>query len=128
MSNFGPLYANMDSSLDDFLQSLERLINLQPEYIISGHGQAMITEDVGKRLKDYRDIIYIRHEKIVNLLRRGCHTLDEVARELLIYGQLPKPEAVFYIYEKVMILAHLNHLIEQGQLVLENDKYFLSVN
>lgn len=126
MSNFGPLYANMNSSLADFLESLQRLIDLHPEYIISGHGQAMITEKVQKRLKDYRDIIYIRHQKIVDSLRRGRHTLDEVAGELPVYGQLPKPEAVFYIYEKVMVLAHLNYLMEQGQLVQENDKYYLS--
>lgn len=125
LSNFGPLYANMDSSLNDFLQSMERLIDLKPDYIISGHGQAIVKDNVLRRLREYRDIIHIRHRRIVDLLYSGHHTLDEIAREIPIYGQLPKPEPVFYIYEKVMILAHLRNLLEQGKLIQEGDRYYL---
>lgn len=125
LSNFGPLYANMNSSLADFIQSMERLISLKPDYIISGHGQAIVKDDVLQRLKDYRDIIYTRHRRIMELLYSGHHTLDEITRELPIYGQLPKPELVFYIYEKVMILAHLRNLLDQGKLIQEDGRYYL---
>lgn len=125
LSAFGPLYANMDSSLSDFIFSIERLISLKPDFIISGHGQAIVKNNVLRRLREYRDIIHTRHRKIIDLLHSGHHTLDEITRELPIYGQLPKPELVFYIYEKVMVLAHLHNLLEQGQLIQDNDCYYL---
>lgn len=124
-SAFGPWYANMNCSLSDFLQSIERLIALKPDYMISGHGEAIIKGDISKRLQEYRDIIYTRQRRIVDLLYRGRHSLADLAGEYPVYRQPPKPEAVFYIYEQVMILTHLRYLQEQGYVIQEGQYYYL---
>ena len=124
-SNFGPWYANLNSSIPDFLQSIERVLKMKPDFIISGHGEAMIKENFSRRLNEYRDIIFTRQERIIELLYRGYHTLEALARQAPVYIRFPKPEPVFFIYEQVMVLAHLRYMEEMGQLVQADDGFYL---
>ncbi len=124
-STFGPWYANMNSSLTDFLQSIDLLLALKPDYMISGHGEAIIKEDISRRLIAYRDIIYDRERRIVDLLNSGHHSLADIAREYPVYRHPPKPEQIFYIYEQVHVLAHLRHLQELGYVIQEDQHYYL---
>lgn len=125
LSAFGPWYGNMGSSLDDFIHSLERLIRLKPDYLITGHGEGIVKENITKRLVNYRDIIFKRQQRIINLLKSGRHTLDELTRECPVYIRLPKPEVLFYLYEKVMILIHLRHLQGLGDVFEDEDRYYI---
>jgi glyoxylase-like metal-dependent hydrolase (beta-lactamase superfamily II) len=125
VSNFGPWYANLNSSIVDYVKSIERVMAMKPDFIISGHGIAMIKEGLMKKLADYRDIIFARQERIVELLYRGYHSLSDLAGQCPIYIQFPKPREIFYIYEQVMILAHLRYMEEIGQLTKEGNDYFL---
>lgn len=124
-SNFGPWYANLDSSIPQFLQSIDRLADLKPDYFISGHGAALVTENVSKRLMAYRDIIFARQRRIVDLLYRGYHSLEDLARRYPVYQRAPQPVAVFYIYEQVMILVHLRYLKEQGYVIQDDQGFYL---
>ncbi|HPF21070.1 MAG TPA: MBL fold metallo-hydrolase [Syntrophomonas sp.] len=125
VSNFGPWYANLNSSIIDYVQSINRVIDLKPDFIISGHGQAMIKDGLMKKLTDYRDIIFARQERIVELLFRGYHRLPDLARQCPIYIKFPRPREIFYIYEQVMILAHLRYMEEIGQVIRDGDQYYL---
>lgn len=125
LSTFGPWYANINCSLTEFFQSLDRLLKMKVNYIITGHGEGIVKEGVSRRLETYRDIIYARQKRIAYLLNRGYHTLDEITRQCPVYGQLPSPEQVFYLYEQVMILVHLRHLQELGYVFQENQYYYL---
>lgn len=125
LSAFGPWYGNMGCTLDDFIHSIERLLALKPDYLITGHGEGIVKENIANRLVSYRDIIYARQQRIVNLLKTGRHTLDELARESPIYIRFPKPEILFYLYEKVMILIHLRHLQALDEVFEEGDRYYL---
>lgn len=126
LSPFGPWYGNMNCSLADLLNSIDRLIELQPDYLVTGHGQALITNRVTARLKEYRDIIWARENRIIGCLRRGCHTLLEIARQLPVYQKLPPPEQIFFLYEYVMDWVHLNHLTASGQVFTDSSGYYLS--
>ncbi len=125
VSNFGPWYANLNSSVLDYIKSIDRVIEMKPDFIISGHGQAMIKDGLLQKLADYRDIIYARQERIIELLYRGYHSLPDLARQCPVYIKFPRPREVFFIYEEVMILAHLRFMEELGQLIKEGDHYFL---
>jgi len=48
-----------------------------------------------------------------------------LARQCPIYIKFPRPQEVFYIYEQVMILAHLRFMETLGQLTREGDGYYL---
>ena len=125
LSEFGPWYGNLNCSLPEFLQSIERLLNMKPDYIVTGHGGPIVKEHVISRLKGYRDIIYARQRRIMELIHRGHHTLEEIARAIPIYLQLPRPKALFYVYEQVMITIHLRYLQELGYITQEGLRYYL---
>jgi glyoxylase-like metal-dependent hydrolase (beta-lactamase superfamily II) len=124
-SNFGPWYANLNCSIPDFLESIDRILKMKPDYIISGHGEAMIKEGLSRRLVAYRDIIFARQERIVELLYRGHHSLADLARQRPIYIKFPRPKEVFFIYEQVMILVHLRYMQELGQVIQDDQGFYL---
>ncbi len=125
LSAFGPWYGNMNCTIKDFLQTMDRLIALKPEYIITGHGEGIVKEKVIPRLTAYRDIIYSREKRILDLIKNGHHTLEEMAAKCPIYKKIPQPQAIYYIYEQVMILVHLGHLEELGIIYQEPTGYYL---
>jgi glyoxylase-like metal-dependent hydrolase (beta-lactamase superfamily II) len=125
LSAFGPWYGNLKSNIADLLNSLDRLLELKPGFVVSGHGPAIVKENVPARLKAYRDIILYREQRILDCIRRGHHTLPEIARCLPCYQKLPPPEKVFLLYEYIMDMAHLDHLIKTRRLGCENGHYFL---
>lgn len=125
VSNFGPWYANLNSSIIDYVKSIDRVMEMKPDFIISGHGKAMIKDGLLKKLADYRDIIFARQDRIVELLYRGHHSLQDLARQCPIYIEFPRPQEVFYIYEQVMLLAHLKYMEAIGQLIREGNNYYL---
>ena len=124
-SNFGPWYANLNSSIFDYIQSMNRVMTMKPDFIISGHGEVMIKDDWQQKLVQYRDIIFARQARITELLYRGHHSLEDLARQCPIYIKFPQPMEVFFIYEEVMILAHLRDMEEQGLLVREDQYFYL---
>ena len=98
---------------------------MKPDYLIAGHGKAIIKEDVSRRLREYRDIIYARQRRIVDLIDHGHHSLDEIAGAYPVYRQLPRSRSIFYLFERMMILVHLRHLQELGHVIEENSRYYL---
>ncbi|HWQ74149.1 MAG TPA: MBL fold metallo-hydrolase [Syntrophomonas sp.] len=125
VSKFGPWYANMNSSIADYVRSIERVMTMKPEFIVSGHGEAIVKDNLQAELTRYRDIIYARQERIVELLYRGHDRLEDLARQCPVYIKFPRPLEVFFIYEEVMILAHLRYMEEMGQLYREGDRCYL---
>lgn len=126
LSPFGPWYGNINCSISELIDSIERLIELKPDFIICGHGQALIKERIISRLNEYRDIVYEREHRIVSLMYRGKHTPVEIAKHLPVYQQLPPPQQVFFLYEITMIEIHLQHLIASGKVIQDKDNYYLS--
>lgn len=120
-----PWYGNIHSSIADFLASIDRLKKLQPEAIITGHGPGLVTKNINAQLDAYRDIILFRELEIEKLLAMGKHTIPELAACLPVYKKLPQPERLFNLYECMMILKHLEHLIELDQVIFDNDKYYV---
>lgn len=125
LSTFGPWYGNITSDVDDFINSIETLIKMESEMIISSHGTKPVTSGIKSRLIRYRDTIYQREQEIVKLLYRGKNTIEEISAELPIYKRLLEPRQIFYLYEGVMDWKHLQRLERHGRVERRGNKYFL---
>lgn len=127
LTEFGPYYGNAVSDIDEFLASLDRLIELQPDMIVAGHGDGVVKRNIRQRLREYRDIIFYREEKLMARLKQaGKVTLDEIARWKTVYGKYRYPreyERLYFLMEKYMDLHHLNRLCRMGKVTQEGD-YF----
>ena len=119
---FGPWYGNMKSSVDEFLESLERLRRLGPDFIITGHAPEPFTSGIPKLLDDFRDMIFRREKEIIRLLRKGKNTIMEIADEQPIFQGHPKRIIVF---EWMMVRHHLKRLMRLGKVEKDGERFYL---
>lgn len=112
LTDAGPWYGDLDASMDDFSRSIDRIIELRPKKLTTGHIQEIITENIEERLVSYRNRIAERDRRIVEFLRDREADIHEIAAAHLIYRLHPSSMVLFW--EKVMLQRHVARLIEQG--------------
>lgn len=121
----GPAYLNTASSIDDFISSINRIINLQPDMVVTGHRTRPFTSHIERHLAHYRDKIYEREQRVVKVLESGAKSLREIAAEAPVYKKLLEPQVIWYAYECTSCRHHLERLINLGKVVRQDDKYAL---
>jgi len=126
LAKFGPFYGTMSSSLPDFFKSLDLLLNIKPDFIISSHNKPIIKGNIIKRLIAYRDTIYARQRRIVDLIYLGRHSIAEIASVAPIHIRFPSPKSIFFIYEQIMVMHHLEYLQSQDYVIEDGGLYYLT--
>jgi len=119
---FGPWYGNLKSSADEFLESIEKLRRLGPDFIITGHAPEPLTSGIPKLLDDFRDVIFKREKEIIRLLQNRKNTIMELSYEQPIFQGHPKRIIVF---EWMMIWHHLQRLMRLEKVRREGDHFYL---
>lgn len=118
-NNWGPWYGNLHSDIDQYIDSIEKVIALQPKILLTCHEEP-ITQDIEERLRKYLNRIYERDERILNFLAEP-KTLREIATQNYIYHQ--HRAEIFLFWEMLMAQKHLDHLIKAGQVNQLGDKF-----
>ena len=124
LTSFGPWYGALDSNVDDFIDSIEKLKRMSFEIAVTSHkGEVFRGEDtIRNRLDQYLNVIYQREEKLLNFLREE-HTLEEIVNQAIIYRKFPDPEEGYKHMERISMQKHLERLIAKG-MVQETKKGF----
>ena len=121
-----PFYAMIDSDIDEFIISIEKIRQLNPDILVAGHGSTVVKDKIPQRLAAYRDELFLREEKILKLIKAGKHTVEEMAGEAITFdGKFPAPQEIFFLHECVMDWKHLQRLERLGKVVCEDNKYYL---
>jgi len=124
LSSFGPWYGAIDSDINDFIDSIEKIKRLNPEIIISSH-KGIIDEDIDAKLDEYMRKIYEREENILEFIKKEKR-LDEITEEFIIYGDISADlKRMYRPFEAIMIKKHLDRLLKKGEIAKE-DGYFRS--
>ena len=98
-----------DGDMDDYLRSIERLIDLNPRYVLPGHG-SFGPNGVGK-LRATRDHRLMREAKVLEAWRAGARE----PREMLSTVYADADPRVYPLAER-QILAHLGRLRKLGRI------------
>lgn len=122
LTSFGPWYGNEASDVDQTIQSIEKIIDLSPEIILSGH-RGLIKKDTVKELKKYLDQLYAKEEKIIKALKTP-RTIEELVNMKIVYGRFKKPEELYAFFEKVSLLKHLERLMRLGIIEYDGRYYY----
>jgi glyoxylase-like metal-dependent hydrolase (beta-lactamase superfamily II) len=118
----GPWYGEDQADIDDFVESINRIIALKPAKIITSHRQEIFDKDIPGLLGEYRDRIYKREERILNFIRGNPATINQIAAQKIIYRQHPIIFLLFW--ERYMVKKHLDRLITKGLVEqLEDGRY-----
>ncbi|MFX1238118.1 MAG: MBL fold metallo-hydrolase [Promethearchaeota archaeon] len=127
LSKFGPWYGCLDSNIIDFESSIEKLLKLDVDVVVTGHVGLITGKKVIKdRLKKYKSIIKKREDMILEQFsERKEKTIDDLMQKNIIYNFYKDS---FYSYllvaEKAMLSKHLNKLIGQEKLVKDDKEHY----
>jgi len=119
LTKVGPWYGDNSTPLDYFIASINRIIDMKPDKVVSGHNKEVLTTPhIREAFSEYRERIYKRDKRILAALRKRHCTIDELAAKKLIYPAHPN---IFVIYwEKAMIAKHLDRLMKNNEVAVDD--------
>jgi glyoxylase-like metal-dependent hydrolase (beta-lactamase superfamily II) len=126
LSNFGPWYGDVGSSIEETIVSVKQLQNIPAKIWITSHEQGIFKEEPGELWDRYIGVIRLREQKLLNLLQKP-RAFQEIVEACIIYGKPRKPVYFFEFGEKAHMRKHLEKLIHDGTVSMEGGRYFLSL-
>jgi glyoxylase-like metal-dependent hydrolase (beta-lactamase superfamily II) len=122
----GPYYGDMNSSIEDTLDSLERLAHIDADIYLSCHGRG-IHEGNPERFRQYAKVVYEREEKLLEFLAEGPKTLEAITAHGIIYGP-PRILSGWDLSasERAMMKKHLQWLEKKEMAHSEKDHFYLA--
>jgi glyoxylase-like metal-dependent hydrolase (beta-lactamase superfamily II) len=127
LTKAGPYYGDRGSDIEETIRSLERLKTFEVETYLASHGKGIFDGDPAN-IDRYLEIILLREEKLVDFLRKGPRTLDQVVQEGIIYEKksLSVGPWDLTLSEKIMMAKHLDRLVRMNRVRLEGDLFILT--
>ncbi len=127
LTKAGPYYADRGSDIEELIHSLRRLKTYEVHTYLTAHGKGVFEGDP-VYIDRYLEIVFLREQKLVNLLRTGPKTLDQVTQVGIIYGPNPAPLSIWdlRISEKAMMIKHLDRLVRLNRVTKDKDLYVLN--
>lgn len=121
LTSFGPMYADVHSSIDDFLASLDTVSGIDARWYGTFHHKGVVdgSEDFRARVSLYRDKILSREERLLDFLDEPRTVADIVAHRLVYrpHVDMPYVDAV----ERRTAELHLERLLRAEQIVVDDD-------
>jgi glyoxylase-like metal-dependent hydrolase (beta-lactamase superfamily II) len=122
LTSFGPWYANPESSIDDFIDSIERVKSYEIETVVSSH-LGVIRDNIRKRFDQFLAVFKERDEKILEFLS-SPRSMDDFVNKALIYKKYPYVAPILRFFEAEMIRKHLDRLMSKGLVTKKNGRFF----
>lgn len=128
LAESGPYYGDSGSSIENTLESLQRLAKIDTDVYLVSHGKKGIMDGDPAHIQRYMQVIYQREERLLNILDSGPKTILEIAVHGIIYGRRRQLDKIWDLgmSEKAMIQKHLERLERMGHVIIEDGKYYLS--
>ena len=126
LTRVGPYYADRTSDIDKTIRSLKRMKGMKAETYLTAHGKGIYEGDPA-HIDRYLGIIYDREDRLIDFLRRGPKTLDQITAEGIIYGKNPASLGAWDLTfsERMMIAKHLDWLTQKRRLKKEKNFFVL---
>ena len=122
LTKFGPWYGDVESSIEETTASIRRLRNIPAKVWIAGHETGLFESDPGELWERYLDVISVREEKLLELLKQP-RTLDDVVEACIIYGKPREPKSFFEFGERVHMKKHLEKLMREEIVKRDGERY-----
>ena len=122
LTPFGPWYGDIHSSIEETLDSVDRLRRIPARVWITGHEQGIFEQEPGRLWDDYVNVIVRREEKLLGLLSRP-RDRQEIVEAWIVYGKPREPRYFFEFGEWAIMEKHLEKLIRQGRVARDQARY-----
>ncbi|MFX0183537.1 MAG: MBL fold metallo-hydrolase [Candidatus Hodarchaeota archaeon] len=113
-TSFGPWYGHRESSIPDFKDSLERIMELKIKTLVSSH-RGVLQYQIYKQVKNYYDKFKERSNDIRKLLESDVTNFTQLVDQAPIYKEFPYAKPLLRYWEGEMIKKHIVELQEMGE-------------
>ncbi len=125
LTKVGPWYGDASTPVDELIASINRIIDMKPDRVVSGHNKDVVASSLVREVfGEYRDRIYKREDRILKTLKEAPCTLDDLAAKKLIYTEHPSLLVVYW--EKAMLMKHLDRLMKSGTVEISEDGMYVA--
>jgi glyoxylase-like metal-dependent hydrolase (beta-lactamase superfamily II) len=121
---FGPWYGNLESDIDLFVDSINRVRKFKIDRAVSSH-EGLVDDCIEDAFDRFLSVFQKREEKILNFLREP-RSMQDFIEAALIYRHYPNRTHLLRFFESEMIRKHLERLISKGMVIEDKGKYLLS--
>jgi glyoxylase-like metal-dependent hydrolase (beta-lactamase superfamily II) len=118
LTPFGPFYGHDFAEIDDFIQSIDKLRNLNARIVATGHA-GPFEGDVSNYFDDYKEVIYRRERLVLEHLNQP-RSLEYFRGRNFVFRSYPEPPDLIQWFELVHVEKHLERLSTLGK-VRQND-------
>ena len=123
LTKFGPWYGDLNSSIQETINSVERLRKVPARVWLVSHETGIFEEEPGTKWDEYLSVIAEREEKLIDLLKTP-QTLEQIVAACIIYGRPREPKMFFELGERGHMKKHLEKLMKEG-LVKKDGEYYM---
>ncbi|MHA1375052.1 MAG: MBL fold metallo-hydrolase [Promethearchaeota archaeon] len=122
-----PYYGNIDGDLLKFEDSINRLVKMEFDIVVTGHkGPIMGRQTIKEELEKYRNILHQRDERLLACFNERTPTKIEAFKEKNLIYKKYFYEEFEIIAELIMIEKHMDKFLNQGLIEEKNDGFVLS--
>ena len=124
LTPFGPWYGDRDSSIEQVVDTVERLRRIPAKVWLTSHEKGIFTENPGGLWDTYLQVIRRREDKLLELLKSGP-SLEEIVNAWIVYGKEREPREFYEFGERANIQKHLDRLVKAGMVVFNAGTFAL---
>ncbi len=118
LTPFGPWYGDRYSSIEETIQSINRLRQMPAKIWLTAH-ETGIFENMPETIWDnYLAVIDKRETALLDFLS-SPKTMDEIVEQWIIYGKERKPREFYEYGERAHMQKHLERLMSAGTVIWE---------
>jgi glyoxylase-like metal-dependent hydrolase (beta-lactamase superfamily II) len=121
LTSFGPFYGHDFADINEFVQSIERLRQLNARIVTTGHA-GPFNGQVNEKFNAYEEIVYHRDRLILEQLTQP-KTLDDFRGRNHIFRSYPDFADLIRWFELVHIEKHLERLKAMGKVQYVQDMW-----
>jgi len=127
LTSFGPWYAGIDSSVEEFEESVKKLIDIDIEIAVTSHkglftGKALIKN----KLNDFLSKIYERDELILEQLsEKTPRNVEDLSDKKIIYKFYSKYKNYELLAEQIMFRFHFEKFLKKDIIEPKDNGYVL---
>ena len=126
LTSFGPFYGHDFADIDHFLQSIERLRQLNAAIVATGHA-GPFNGQVNEKFNAYEEIVYRRDRLVLEQLTRPKTLFDFRGRNLIFRSYPDFPDLIRW-FELVHIEKHLERLKAMGKVQHIDDMWMVTAS
>lgn len=125
LSDFGPWYGDVESSIQDTISSVRRLEQVHAIVWITCHETGLFEQEPGDLWEKFLNVITERENRLIDFLSEP-RTLEEIVGAWIIYGKPREPKAFYEFGERSHMKKHLEKLMDEGRVFLDGNRYRLN--